>query len=241
MLRDEYLRRLVDEAYVELYLSGNDGARIFWPWRMDIPAECSQNYRDACEKYIIDSDFSDESVTNRDVLDTADRIGAEVATLADVYQDCEGTVDSVLKGVELYEDHPFDGELLIPLQQPYDECYASVSDCGDYFGLGGMKKASTSKKLSEIKKFRSQVGYNVHVHGFGMGVSETLARAVQNDPGLIDSLDYSTPIQSAATDIRAGDERASVVAAEAGAMLVRDLRRLSPYVSGPSQTDATDW
>lgn len=230
MLREEYLRRLVDESYIELYLSSVDGARIYWPWRMQIPKDASTKYRNACEKYIIDSDFADEGVTNEDVLDCAFRVNAEVATLADVYQDCEQTIDAVLNGAELYEDHPFDGELLIPLQRPYVECYESVKDCGTYFGLGGIKDESLAKKLELIREFRDAVGPDPHLHGFGMGVSRQLAVQLHRNPEFIDSVDYTTPIQTSITNVASGKDRMTVVATRALAKLVEDLRLVTPNV-----------
>jgi len=114
MLRDEYLRRLVDNAHIELYLSANDGARIYWPWRMHPPKEANSRYRNSCEKYIIDSDPKDDTVTAKTVLDKAVEVGAEVASLQDVYLDKDATVDSLLRGFEVYDSHEFNGDLLLP-------------------------------------------------------------------------------------------------------------------------------
>lgn len=229
MLREEYLRRLVDESYLEIYLSSVDGARIYWPWRMQIPKDASSKYRNACEKYIIDSDFGDEGVTNEDVLDTAFSVNAEVATLADVYKDCDATIDAILEGVETAENHSFEGELLIPLQQPYVECYESLSDTGSYFGLGGMKDKPLNEKLRRVKEFRREVGNTTHLHGFGMGVSDELAVELQEWPELLDSVDYTTPIQSAIMEIASGEDRMTVVAARAAAQLIEDLRKVTPF------------
>jgi len=231
MLREKFLHRLIDESYLEIYLSSHCGARIYWPWRMQTPKEASARYRGACEKYIIDSDFADEEVKNGHVLDCAFKIDAEIAVLSDVYQDIDGTIDAVLKGVELYEDHAFEGDLLIPLQQPYDECYASLSDTGHYFGLGGIKDKNANKKLELIKQFRETVGYAPNLHGFGMGVSDELAYELQKEPRLLDSIDYSTPIQSNIMGVDNGKERTSVVAMRAATQLIEDLRRVTPNVT----------
>jgi len=231
MLREEYLRRLTNESYLEIYLSSNCGARIYWPWRMQTPKEASTRYRNACEKYIIDSDFADEEVKNEDVLDCAFKVNADIAVLSDVYQDSAGTINAVLKGVEIYENHLFEGDLLIPLQQPYDECYSSLSDTGHYFGLGGIKNKNANKKLELIKDFRDTVGYAPNLHGFGMGISDELAYELQQEPRLLDSIDYSTPVQSNIMNVDNGKERMSVVAMRAATQLVEDLRRVTPNVT----------
>jgi len=248
MIREEYLRRLIDATHVDLYLSGSDGARIYWPWRMEPPKEASQSYRDACERYVIDSDPMDDGVTTRDVLDTAHRLDAEVASLADVYQDKDATVDSLLRGLEVADDHAFDGTLLLPLQQPYAECWAELGEpAGDvWVGLGGLKDAGDAARVQGARSFRDAFGDAAHVHGFGWGPTPDLAAAIRDDPALLDSLDYSTPVRTPPIEVTPGKERASVRAAYAGSRLVRDLREVSDApddVADASeiQTGATDF
>lgn len=235
MIREEYFRRLVDSAHVELYLSGADGARIYWPWRMEPPKEASQSYRDACEVYVIDSDPQDDDVTTTDVLDTAADLNAEVASLADVYQDKKATVDSLLHGLEAADDHRFDGTLLLPLQRPFAECYREIGEpSGDvWVGLGGLKDASDAARVEGAKLFRDAFGTDAHLHGFGWGPTPELAAAIRSEPTLLDSLDYSTPVRNPPSKVTPGDERMSVLAAYAGARLVRDLREVSTHPDQP--------
>lgn len=229
MIREEYLRRLVDAAHVELYLSASDGARIYWPWRMEPPKEASQSYRNACERYVIDSDPLDDDVTERDVLDTAYRLDAEVASLQDVYQDKDATVDALLRGLEVADSHEFDGTLLLPLQEPYAECYRELGEPdGHWIGIGGLKDGSDAARIKAAKAVR-RVAPDVHLHGFGWGPTDDLAAAIRTQPSLLDSMDYSTPCRSIPVDMTPGDERMSVTAAYAGARLVRDLREVSPH------------
>ena len=230
MLRDEYLRRLTDEAHVELYLSANDGGRLYWPWRMQPPSEANTKYRNSCEQYIIDSDPLDESVDTRDVLDTAYGLNAEVASLVDVYQDCDGTVDSLLRGMEIVDDHEFDGKLLLPLQQPYVKCYREIGEPDELIGLGGLKDAQNKHRIKATRELREYAGPDVWLHGFGWGPTDGLAKAIRQEPGLLDSLDYSTPMQSVDyTTSTPGDERMTVAAMQAAQQLVRDLREVSSY------------
>jgi len=229
MIREEYLRRLVDAAHVELYLSAQDGARIYWPWRMEPPKEATQSYRDACERYVIDSDPQDDAVTATDVLDTACRVDAEVASLQDVYQDKDATVDALLRGLEVADDHAFDGTLLLPLQAPYDECYVELGEPdGHWLGIGGLKGGSDAARIDAAQTVR-RIAPDAHLHGFGWGPTEDLAAAIRATPSLLDSMDYSTPCRSIPVDMTPGDERKSVTAAYAGARLVRDLREVSPH------------
>ncbi|UBF23311.1 DpdA [Halorubrum tailed virus 29] len=230
MLRQEYLRRLVDGAHIELHLSSNDGARLYWPWRMQPPKEASQAYRDACEQYVIDSDPLDNDVTAKDVLDTAHRLDAEVASLQDVYQDKDATVDSLLKGLEVADDHAFDGTLLLPLQAPYVECWRDLGEPRDYWlGIGGLKDARPNQRLTAAGSLRDATGPDAWIHGFGWGVTG-IASKIRENPNLLDSLDYSTPLQqSVISDCTPGKERMSVTAMGAAKRLVKDLREVSEY------------
>jgi len=240
MLRDEYFRRLVDGAHIELYLSAIDGARIYWPWRMQPPKDASSRYRNACEKYIIDSDPLDDAVTTEDVLDCAVAVGAEVASLQDVYQNKSATADSLLEGLAIADDHAFDGELLLPLQKPYVECWEEIGEPTTHLlGIGGLKDARPAERLQATRELRGAVGADVWIHGFGWGV-DGLAEAIRDDPQLLDSLDYSTPMQQAAhNDASSGDEVMSVAAMEAATKLVRDLREVSAHPDHAALTQAT--
>lgn len=276
MVREEYLHRLVDEAYVELYLSANDGARIFWPWRMQPPKEASNTYREMCDVYIIDSDINDPSVGNKTALDCATRVGADVCALTDympfdyyeknldpddnpekwnAYKNLtsqydtayEATIDSLRSGIELVQEHEFDGTILIPMQSPYLECWKELGEpTDDWIGIGGLKDASDAKRILELRKFRSAIGDEAHIHGFGWGPSEEIASEIRQTPSIIDSLDYSTPIRNTPERVTPGDEIMSVQASYAYARLVRDLREVSPHpkqtpVSERAQTATTDF
>lgn len=267
MIREEYFRRLVDAAHVELYLSGSDGARIYWPWRMEPPKEASRSYRNACEKYVIDSDPLRPSVTTEDVFNAGVQYGAEIVSLVDyvpfdvyereldpeqdeqdwkAYQKLKNeygsgfsaTIDSVKQGLRDYQDHPFDGTLLIPLQAPYAECYRGIGEPrGHWIGIGGLKDASDMPRINAAREVR-EVAPGEHIHGFGWGPRPELARQIRRNPSLLDSLDYSTPVQSAPyEDSTSGDERMSVTAAFAGYRLVRDLRELTSHPAEPTSED----
>ena len=238
MLREEYLVRLRENAYVELYLSAKDGARIFWPWRMLPPKNATQLYRDACDQLIIDSDPLNPDVTIDDVLDCAVEVNADAASLADVYLDKDATVDLLLDGLEIADDHSFDGDILIPLQEPFIECYKEIGEPSGLLGIGGLKDASTTKQINSAKKLRQFVGEDRWIHGFGWGPADGLGREIRDHPNLIDSMDYSTPVQNVRyKDSTPGDERMSITAAKAGASLVYDLRELSSFVSVDSDNN----
>lgn len=230
MLRDEYLRRLIDAAYIDLYLAGNDGARIYWPWRMAREnGSLGNRHRNACENYWVDSSIFNSDYQNKEALDDGHKYDAEGVLLADTMGDYEETVESIHRGLEIAKTHPFDGTVIIPLQKPYDDCYREFEGESTHYAIGGLNRGSDRQRIEAARTVRDVAGYNIHLHGLGWGIGNQLAGAIHNNPDLLDSVDYSTPIQSN-TDAEAGDERASVTAMGAATRLVRDLRRVTPNV-----------
>jgi len=238
MLREEYLRRLVDEAFIDIYLAGNEGARIYWPWRLQPVHEATQSYRNSCEVFIVDSSFSKPNITNQDVLDKAEQLNAEYAVLADVYQDKDATVDALLDGLELYDDHAFGGGVIAPLQAPHDECYKEIEGEVDYVAIGGLKDAGSRKQISATRSVREYAGKSLSIHGLGFtlssedGAPNEWVQEIHTNPGLIDSIDTTAYIQRRIMgnrDIDMGEERRSVDCMAIAQALVRDLRRVSSY------------
>ena len=82
---------------------------------MRLVHEASTRHRNACERYIIDSSCKDGSITNEDLLDIAADLKPEAVVLADVWQYVDATVDVLVGGLEQYEDHTYDGEVLLSL------------------------------------------------------------------------------------------------------------------------------
>lgn len=234
MIFEDYLQRLVDASPVRYYVSGVDGARVHWPWRMNKAgsSEFRQAFVDACDHHILDSNFKDESVTNRDVLDEAADRGCDGAVLADVYQDAEATIPALLDGLDLADDHAFDGLVVLPLQDPYDEVYdavePSVGSLDVWWGVGGLKDEDAPVKIQKTREFREHVGSEPHIHGLGFGVTDALARAVRRDPDLLDSIDNSTAVSNTVSGL-SGKEQTSVTAMRAQAKRVEFLREMTHY------------
>lgn len=234
MLRDEYFRRLVEASYVDLYLAGVDGARLYWPWRMARDEDSlSMSYRNACEVYWVDSKIGDSDYSNQEVLDDGFRYDSEAILLADTMGDSEETIKSIKDGLDIADDHPFDGDIVIPLQAPFAESYEEFAGESEYYAIGGLKdEKDDQKRIQAAQSVRDIAGDDIHLHGLGWGPRDGLVAAVHDNPSLIDSIDYSTPVQSS-IEALPGDERMSVTAMQAATRLVKDLRRLTPNVSPP--------
>lgn len=238
MIRPEYFNRLIHASPVKYYVSGIDGARVTWPWRMNRAHSSAfrRAYVDACQHHILDSNFQDESVTNQDVLDQAYEYESDGAVLADVYQDADATIPALIEGLKLYREHPFNGLLVLPLQQPYEECYDALKPHTDglevWWAIGGLKDADATVKVAQARSFRGYVGGGQHIHGLGFGVTDTLARAVRRDPDLLDSIDNSTAVSNTVSGLT-GDEQTTVTAARALAKRLEFLRQLTHYAAEP--------
>lgn len=244
MIFREYLDRLIDASPIDLYVSGIDGARVYWPWRMNKAkaSETRKAFVDACDHHIMDSNFKDESVTNADVFDEAERMGSDGAVLADVYQDPEATTDALLDGLDTYDDHSYDGLLVLPLQDPHVDVYEAVAPAvGNrdvWWAVGGFKDKSPADKIDAARRLRGAVGPNKHIHGLGWGATDTVAKAVRKDPDLIDSIDNSTGTQNAdISDVPKGKERSSITAMRAQAHRVEALREFTHFVGGETPAE----
>lgn len=244
-----YLTTLIEEAHVDFYLSANvgsvtaeHGSRAYYPFRLDPVHEIPQSAtsRPRCHKYIVDSSIGRDEYDNHNALSTAHRVNADAVVLADKWHNVSGTVDAILDGIALAESSPFDGQLVIPLQPPHDECYEQLMDNGvdtDYiFALGGLKNEPNDQtKINAARAVRDVATDEITLHGLGFGASPAIARAIRQDPALLDSIDSSTPLQDALDRGQPGKERLCTVAAETGAGLVESLRRLSELVADSNQ------
>lgn len=235
MLLEQYAERILSECYVDYYLSSSyDGGRTEWPFRMFPPSEVYPRYVEVSEQYIVDSAFNDPNTTNKDVLDTAHEVGADMVVLEDVYQDYVGTVDRVLSGLETVEDHSFSGQAICPLQEPIIDCYEELGE-PDYVAIGGLKDADESTKIAAAQELRRFAGPDTYIHGLGWGASEKLIDAIRSDPNLLDSIDAQTEgVEASKQDIWPGSEQSTPIAVYTLARLLDKCRRMSPLPTEPA-------
>lgn len=231
MIDRDYAQRIIDACPVDVYLSANDGARVHWPWRMQPTHEANYRYVDHCQTFIVDSAFQREDLGNEDALDAAHDLNADMAVLEDVYQDYDGTVDAVARGLELADDHEFTGDVIVPLQAPYDECYLELE--GErHYAIGGLKDATASERLEAARSVRAVAGDDVWLHGLGWGATDEMAKTIREDPHLIDSIDASTPYSDAQNHEHwPGAERTTPTSIHSLAYLMEGCRRMCPEMT----------
>ena len=216
---------------VEVYLSASDSCHVHWPYRMAGLDECYPRYVEDADKFIVDSEFDDPSKTNKHALDKAHDLGAEVVVLEDVYQDFDGTVNKLLEGREMVDDHDFDGEVIYPLQEPHVECWKEIGE-PEMVGIGGIKDDHASEKVRVTQKVRDGVGSSVWIHGLGFGPTDELIRAIRKDADLIDSIDSQSPYLNAKNkETWAGDFKSATYAIRSLAKMVEACRRMNPELT----------
>jgi len=198
----KYRRAILDACPIDIYVSSNIRT-YWWPYRLQHVGYAEAGVRWMASKgYILDSNVNDQSVTNADVLDRAADLEATYVIPKDYRDDQARTTESVLEFLELYDDHDFGADFtrtptpMIPLQPPYDTHYQQL-DSFDHYVLGGIKDRDPEDQLAAIRQFRAVAGDDVHAHALGMGASLELIQELRADPGLLDSLDLSTPEQLA--------------------------------------------
>jgi 8-oxo-dGTP pyrophosphatase MutT (NUDIX family) len=217
---------IVRNAYARVYV-GSDVDRYWVPYRLQPVDRARQKVANECLQYILDSGFKDPTVTNEEILQKAtevnpnyiipkdylpwdayntDKLPQEsVKELRAVRKKYDGdfqaaTTDSILEFLDLWEQSPTSGRPIIPLQPNHVEHYRSLPERvkrHSYFSIGGIAHAGPEKQVHALREFREEIGYHVQVHALGVGTHLKTIRAIRDDPALVDSLDVSTPEQTA--------------------------------------------
>lgn len=167
-----------------------------YPYKLVKPRHVERRVVDSCDTLIMDSGIGDDT-TNADVLELAKKYDADFVVPCDELHDQETTTERVREFMDLYEDSDCRAIPFVPLQPPYDEHYRDLPDF-HYYMLGGIAfDYSPREQVAEIQRFRRAAGPEPYAHALGVGGSMTTVRAIANDPGVVQSVDCSTPEQAA--------------------------------------------
>lgn len=161
-------------------------------------------------------------------------------TLTDQYDSANAaSIASVQAGMDLADQHPFDGTIWVPLQAPHVESYHRLGE-PDHVAIGGLKDADPAEKVQTARALRDAAGPHTHIHGLGYGPSTQVVEAVRYNPGLLDSIDAKTAGAEATqtADIWRGDETSTPLAAHVAGRLLESCRRMSPLGDDPNGDNA---
>ena len=190
----EYQLERVNRCPIDIYVASN--MPYPYPYKLIKPEHAEQRVADTCDTLIMDSGIGDDT-TNREVVELAQQYDADFVVPCDELHDQQATTEAVKDFVDVYEQMDVRATPLIPLQPPYDEHYQELS--GHFADvLGGIAFDTTPRKqIEELKRFRRAAGPEPYAHALGIGGSMTVVNALANDPGLVQSVDCSTPEQAA--------------------------------------------
>jgi len=264
MVKSEYIDEVTNACFLDYYLSANEGCRSNWKLRMQPVHESNPSYREAADKYIIDSAILRPEIDNSDALDEAKRLEADAVLLADylpfhLYNEdklnreakrkiqhlrdsfdsnYEASIHSIKKGMKIANEHDFSGKIIIPLQPPHIDFWKEVGK-PDVVAIGGVKDEPAKVKVNAAKKVRRAVGDDTYVHGLGYGATEEIVQAVRENPKLLDSIDSQTSMSSALNNHEYwnGDDVTTATACHLEGYLVEKCRRMSRLTKSPMETD----
>jgi len=215
---------IIRNAYARVYV-GTDVDRYWIPYRLQPVDRAREKVANECLEYILDSGFRDPTVTNEQILRKAEKVNPSyvipkdylpwesyntsklpdeaVDHLREIRREYDedyraATTDSIEEFLDLWERSPTNARPIIPLQPPHVEHYRSLPERAKrygYFSIGGIAHAGPEAQVEALRAFRDEVGYGPQVHALGVGTHLTAIRAIREDPGLVDSLDVSTPEQ----------------------------------------------
>lgn len=185
----------VDACPIDVYVASN--MPYEYPYKLVKPAHVSQGIVDSCETLIMDSGIGDDSVSNTDVLDLANKYDADMVVAKDYLHDQDRTTVSVKDFLREWQYHDCRATPLIPLQPPHHEHYRELEGQYHYL-LGGMAFGwDTRRIIDAVRSFRERIGYGPYVHLLGVGANQKLMDFLARNPDMVQSIDCSTPEQCA--------------------------------------------
>lgn len=185
----------VDACPIDVYVASN--MPYEYPYKLVKPQHVTQEIVNSCETLIMDSGIKNPDVSNTDVLDLAHEYDADMVVAKDYLHDQDRTTGSVEQFVTAWEGHKCRATPLIPLQPPHDEHYRQLDGHYHYL-LGGMAFGwDTSAIIRAVEKFRATAGSGPYLHLLGVGANPRIMDFLASNPGMVQSIDCSTPEQCA--------------------------------------------
>jgi hypothetical protein len=268
MVRQEYLRRIVDACPLMFHLSATDGCRSHWPYRMQPTHEASPRYSKNSEHYIVDSAIGELTIDNEKTIEKAIYVEADAVVLADYmpfeyyennknlspkeqsklsslrtkYGDAyTASLDNIKEGLRIVEKSGFSGKIIVPLQPPHIE-FLKALDYPENVAIGGLKDKNAKMKMEAAKTVRNELGEEAFIHGLGFGATETLIREMRDNNNLLDAIDSRTPHHQAMNNFEywIGREMMSPLSSIIEGYLLESCRRMCGFTEIPYDEEVPD-
>jgi len=176
--------------------SASYNPRYYYPYRLAKASKAWDGLRDSCYELMIDSAFNDPTVTNEDVLEATKQLNGDYIYPKDYPGDADATIDSLREFLELYNARDdINGRVIPILQPPHIDHYREHEGFYEQFShlaIGGLHPYDPAEQVTIIKQLRDTVGPHTYLHGFGIGTSLPLIKAMRRYAPLLDSIDMST-------------------------------------------------
>jgi len=179
--------------------SSSYNARYYYPFKLHKANGGWDSLETSCLDLMIDSNISDEETENKEIIEYATDVRANTIIPKDYLHQPERTLNSTIEFQKIIDDNysDFRPNIMPVLQEPHVEHlkeHQSFYKDYNYIAIGGIKGNShtTEEKVDIIRGVRDIVGDNTHIHGFGIGCSLGLIKAIRSNPNLLDSLDMAS-------------------------------------------------
>lgn len=174
--------------------------RYYYPYRM---AKCDKVWggiRDSAYELMLDSAYKQTGLTNETVIEKSKNFNPDYIFPKDYPGNAERTLSSLQEFLTLYKERNDIHAKPIPIiQAPHVKHYREYQDFYSqfsHFALGGLQKFDPLEQVRIIRDFRDEVGDYAYIHGFGIGTTLPLIKAMRTYSPFLDSLDVSTAEQA---------------------------------------------
>jgi len=200
-----YREEIIDASPVKVVTATNT-AMLEYPYVLGRPEERSPTLSEKADMYIMDSGIGSDAYENKNVMESAKDINADVVVPKDVLYDTKATTEAVIDMIENHYD--WERDIIIPTQsderksrtEHYDELEYLIRKYGInmsdiIIGVGGISKQSIEKQIQECFKLRKHIGNDKTIHAFGCGINREWVAAIRKWPNMIDSFDTSSVVR----------------------------------------------
>lgn len=220
---EEISRRqeVIDACPIDIYCSSINPA-WGWPHKLMSYYEARPGAAETCDTLMIDSGVNRWGSPD-DVLEAAANVDADLVFATDVtgmenpdnrdHNDAMPSTDDD-DGINSQEDAAMEGiarfmqraftldiadRVVLPVQRPYGAFLDRLEargylDAVGYVAVGGLLSIpDVDDRIDALHTVRNRVGAATKIHALAPGTDLTMLRELRDSPGLVDSLDVSTP------------------------------------------------
>lgn len=193
----EQMRIIAHNTNTNVY-SASYWPQYRYPYRL---AKCNKAWgalRDASYEFMVDSAYQESDVTNLQVIENAIELNPDYIFPKDYPGQPDRTLQSFIEFEELMADRDDLNAMAVPIIQPphADHLKSNLDFYSNYskLAVGGLQKYDPMEQIKIILNIREVVGSSVELHGFGIGTSFPMIKAMREYPKheFLNSIDVST-------------------------------------------------